>query len=125
MPGSPTWSPDGTKIAFSRHRADEGSDIWVIPADGGDAIQLTNDTAYDSNPAWSPDGSRILFESTRGGDGDFWTMSPTGGELTQLTVGLHSGFQPVWSPDGREIAYTDFKVVGGLPRMDIWILELE
>jgi Tol biopolymer transport system component len=125
MPGDPAWSPDGTRIAFHRHRPDTGTDIWVLPVDGGDAVQLTDDTASDSGPVWSPDGSRILFISGRGGTADFWTMSPDGEDLTRLTTGLESGYQPVWSPNGREIAYTDFKVLGGRPRQDIWILELE
>lgn len=125
MPGDPAWSPDGTRIAFHRRRPDTGTDLWVLPVDGGDAVQLTDDTAFDSDPVWSPDGSRILFISGRGGTADFWTISPSGDDPTRLTTGLESGYQPVWSPDGREIAYTDFKIVGGRPRQDIWILELQ
>jgi Tol biopolymer transport system component len=52
----PTWSPDGTKIAFMRDRADysDGSEIYVTDADGSNQTRLTNNSANDSFPAWSP-----------------------------------------------------------------------
>ncbi len=55
---SPAWSPDGTAIAFDR-----GSGIWVVPAGGGTAIQLTE--GPDSQPAWSPDGALVASTPAR------------------------------------------------------------
>ena len=92
----PSWSPDGTRIAFVSSRPlDDGTEHWtyelfVMDATGevGDAPQatrLTNDpqdewgySIQDSQVTWSPDGSRIAFVSTGRGDGrdtcDLWTM---------------------------------------------------
>ena len=55
---SPSWSPDGTRIAFSSDR-DGDYEIYVMNADGTHPIQLTDDPwASDFGPAWSPDGHR-------------------------------------------------------------------
>src|SRR5262245_29000067 len=56
----PSWSPDGTRIAFRRD-----SEIMVIASTGGAPVNITNHPAYDAFPAWSPDGTRIAFASDR------------------------------------------------------------
>jgi dipeptidyl aminopeptidase/acylaminoacyl peptidase len=59
----PSWSPDGSKIAFVRKDGDK-SQIWILPLTGGEAYVLTNANHGASNPQWSPDGSQILFTSS-------------------------------------------------------------
>ncbi len=76
---SPAWSPDGRWLAFVSDREGEplGKDatreqkasqgkpqIWLMPADGGEAHQLTRMPHGASHPQWSPNSSRILFEAT-------------------------------------------------------------
>ncbi|MBI1743607.1 S9 family peptidase [Candidatus Acetothermia bacterium] len=59
--GSPRWSPDGKRIAFSRVK-EKRQQLWVIPTDGGEASQLTKlDEGSIGTPAWSPDGTKLLF----------------------------------------------------------------
>jgi Tol biopolymer transport system component len=122
---SPTWSPDGTRVAFSCSDAGENADIWVKSVNGGGAVQLTSDPAYDGQPSWSPDGARILFASERSGGFALWVMSSIGENPVQLTPEVLGGFQPEWSPDGREIAVVIADDTGGVYRSDIWIIPVE
>ena len=70
--GSPDWSPDGTRIAFSSNR-DGNREIYVMNADGTNPINLTNHPARDGGPDWSPDGIRIAFSTNRDGN---WEKKP-------------------------------------------------
>jgi Tol biopolymer transport system component len=67
MEFDPTWSPDGSRIAY-RHQTDddETTEIFVMDADGSDRRNLTSNDVADWGPAWSPDGSSIAFNSAMG-----------------------------------------------------------
>lgn len=80
----PTWSPDGSRIAFSSSR-DGNDEIYVMNADGSNPVRLTSDEASDHKPLWYPAWDRILFDSDRGGDLNVWMMDPDGTGLVQLT----------------------------------------
>jgi Tol biopolymer transport system component len=94
-------SPDGRLIAH-----DAVGVLWLIPAQGGAAKQLT---AYDQDialPCFSPDGTEIAFQSYYDGNFNIWTISPGGGNLRQLTVGPFDHREPQFSPDGRSVAFS-------------------
>lgn len=59
--GTPRWSPDGTRIAFTSTREREAAQMYVIPATGGEAIRLTDLKEDVEEVVWSPDGSRLAF----------------------------------------------------------------
>lgn len=108
----PTWSPDGTEIAFTRASGDVNdpwSQIFVVPAVGGTATNLSNDLSVeDLQPAWSPDGSRILFSSVPadGYELDLWVMNADGSNRRQVTnTTFFDEHNPAWSPDGKRIVY--------------------
>jgi TolB protein len=112
---APAWSPDATRIAFSR-RSPEVQEIWTMNADGSNQVQLTNLPAgrYAMTPTWSPDGTRIAFE--RGGD--VWIMNADGSGPTNITADEHmTATTPAWSPDGSRIAFT-----GTIDQSDIWLI---
>jgi TolB protein len=68
----PTWSPDGSKLAFVRDTNPEPpfSDIFVMAPDGSGQTNLTRTRASELDPAWSPDGGRIAFTRVPFGGGN-------------------------------------------------------
>jgi Tol biopolymer transport system component len=108
----PTWSPDGTKIAFTSEVESTGGlpshEIHVMNADGTDLRNLGVD-GY--SPVWSPDGSTIAFSRDTFAEGrylgaDVYVVNADGSTLTNLTNGDGAmSAEPDWSPDGRRIAF--------------------
>lgn len=118
---SPTFSPDGARIAFSSRRVGGALDVFVRVVDGSAGTERLT-LAGGSEPAWSPDGSRIAFESRRAGlPPDVHVMNADGsGSPDRLTTG--GGFSPAWSPDGTRIAFASRR--DGEDR-DIYVMEAD
>ena len=112
---SPSWSPDGKRIAFISRRdghfiGDGGLtyEIYVMDADGGNEQRLTNNRKSDTSPSWSPDGKQIIFASDRKGDGvnyEIYVMDADGGNEQRLTNNRVRDGAPSWSPDGERIVF--------------------
>lgn len=92
----PTWSPDGTKIAFVRRSATDANerDIFVMNADGTRESQLTDDNGRELVPQWSPDGTKILYY--RQGDLSVYVMDADGSHKQRLTEGWAMSWQPAY-----------------------------
>lgn len=96
------WSPDGKWLTYCAERNGQ-YDVYKIPSEGGEEIQLTNNEGLDDGPEYSPDGNYIYFNSTRSGMMQIWRMKPDGSEPEQVT---NDGFQNWFahpSPDGKWI----------------------
>jgi Tol biopolymer transport system component len=91
----PSWSPDGTKIAFISDRYDGNKDLYVMPSAGGEATRITTDHYSDKEPEWSPDCMKIVYASNYG----IYIVPVSGGEPVQLC----GGDSPDWSDDGSFI----------------------
>jgi Tol biopolymer transport system component len=102
--GGPSWSPDGTRIAFHSERTGD-FDLWLMEADGSGLIQLTTDSSEDFGPTWSPDGTRIAWTSDRSGDYEIWSMAADGSDLRKLTESEGNDYSPSFSPDGSTLAF--------------------
>jgi Tol biopolymer transport system component len=103
--GYPTWSPDGTRIAFVGEVGDN-AEIFVMDADGSNIVQVTDDPEGDWDPAWSPDGKWIAFFTSQGQPAsDIYVIRPNGSGLTRLTDDPGRDIQPAWSPDGSRIVF--------------------
>jgi Tol biopolymer transport system component len=94
---SPEWSPDATRIAFSRD-----SHIWVLDTRTRRATPLTAGPGLDVDPTWSPDGERIAFQRALvGRRRSIWVMSADG--TNQHRAG--PGRSPDWAPEGSRLAF--------------------
>jgi Big-like domain-containing protein/WD40 repeat protein len=102
----PSWSPDGSRIAFVKRPAQySGSHIYVIGADGGSPTRLTQREGLYDTPRWSPDGGRLAFSDLNNTQHDVYVMNADGTALRNITS--HAGYdaEPSWSPDGGKIAF--------------------
>jgi dipeptidyl aminopeptidase/acylaminoacyl peptidase len=125
-------SPDDRRVAF----VSDGQ-IWVVPTTGGDAVELTHDSAgpgdprgaTDHHPQWNPNGKWILYDSGRKGFNELYVVSEDGKTWNLLAAPeIYTGqdiiaspvrdtgdavssdrfdAQPLWSPDGTRISYTE------------------
>jgi Tol biopolymer transport system component/DNA-binding winged helix-turn-helix (wHTH) protein len=126
----PSFSSDGSLIAF--HSKKRGG-IWVIPATGGVAKQLTE---FGTRPNWSPDSSQIAFQTSALSDLGFnavnamppstiWVVPARGGsepkQLTEPGKPLGGHGSPVWSPDGKRILFC----TNDLVETDLWSVSSE
>lgn len=127
MPGEdhvdPAWSPDGSKIAFSRE-APAGSDqydLFTIQPNGKGMTRLTNTPGRNEfHPAWSPDGTKITFDNRTGGRipvhgpppagvaREIWVMNANGGGVKKLTDNQQGDILPWFSPDGTQIYFSRY-----------------
>jgi Tol biopolymer transport system component len=100
LDANPAWSSDG-RIAFMTGRYDNGSELYVMNADGTNPVRLTTSAGDDDMPSWSPSGQKIVFQSTRDGNHEIYVVNADGTGLTRLTTNTAADFQPAWSSTGK------------------------
>jgi len=96
----PTWSTDGTRIAFADLRTPRGRihDIYVVRTNGTGLRRLTTSPVDENDPAWAPNDSAIAYQRGR----DIWIMRTNG---TGQRLLIRNASSPSWSPGATHIAF--------------------
>jgi serine/threonine protein kinase len=127
----PSYSPDGRFIVFWGNDEQFQRDLWTVPADGGEAVRLTDDDALDWNPIWSPDGSFIYFCSNRNGAAGIWRLAvdKKTGKQTGVPEAISATPAQSWnltlSADGKNLVYSRRQRIENIMQADFDTGKLE
>lgn len=102
---SPTWSPDGGKLAYVSFESGNSS-IYVQDLGTGSRQVVSNSKGINSAPAFSPDGRRLAMSLSKGGNPDIYVMDLGSRQLTQIVKHFSIDTEPVWTPDGQSLYFT-------------------
>ena len=111
---SPSWSPDGTKLAYVSFEKKKPV-IFVQSLVSGQRIVLANFKGNNSAPAWSPDGTKLAIVLTYSANSQIYVINADGTGLQQISFSNGIDTEPEWSPDGTSIYFTSNR--GGGPQI--------
>ncbi len=108
-------SPDGKTLAF-----DVLGRIWLMPAEGGETVAITDSLGNARQPSWSPDGTQLTFQAYWDGNWHIYVVNKDGSSLKKMTNGEFDHREPHWSPDGTTLAFSSDRS----GNYDIWTKDI-
>lgn len=111
---SPSWSPDGSKVAYVSFEAKKPV-VYVHDLATGKRTLVSNQKGNNSAPSWSPDGQRLAVALSRDGNTQVYQVGADGSGLKRLTRSSAIDTEPQYAPDGRSIYFTSDR--GGAPQI--------
>ncbi|MFA7239555.1 MAG: Tol-Pal system beta propeller repeat protein TolB [Sulfuricellaceae bacterium] len=111
---SPTWSPDGTRLAYVSFERQKPI-VYVQSLITGQRRAVSEFKGNNSAPAWSPDGNRLAVVLTRDGNTQIHIVTIDGIYVKRLTYSATIDTEPSFSPDGRNVIFTSDR--GGSPQI--------
>lgn len=102
---SPSWSPDGKKLAYVSFESGQSA-IYVQEVASGRRLQLTDFEGLNSAPAWSPDGRRLAMSLSKDGNPDIYIMDLADRSLNRITSSSSIDTEPEWAPDSSALLFT-------------------
>ncbi len=120
---SPSYSPDGTKIAFAGYVGSQ-PDIFIYDISTGKVTNITNDKFFDGSPIFSPDGKWLVYSSVVNGYSKLFKLNlEKPSERYQITSGSWNDIDAWFSPDGKRIFFSSDKQTGRNIEKAVEILE--
>ncbi len=111
---SPSWSPDGKKIAYVSFEGKRPA-IYVSDIASGERQLITRYPGINGAPAWSPDGKKLAVALSSNTNPNIYLIDLESKKLTQLSRGYAINTEPSWAPDGKSIIFTSDR--GGAPQI--------
>ncbi len=118
---TPTFSPDGTLVAYSIWQRGGYRDIQIVDTRTGKIRHVTHDRALDTNPEWSGDGAKLYFSSDRGGIFNVYEYRLADSQLRQVTNVRTGALMPAVSEDGKWLVYSGYHTNG----YDLFAMKLD
>lgn len=113
---SPSWSPDGKRIAYVSFERKSAA-IYIQTLATGQRERVAEFPGINGAPSWSPDGSRLALTLSKDGSPDIYVLTLASRSLLKLTKNFAIDTEPAWSPDGGSIIFTSDR--GGKPQLYI------
>ncbi|KFA59249.1 MULTISPECIES: Tol-Pal system beta propeller repeat protein TolB [unclassified Gilliamella] len=126
---SPTWSPDGKKLAYVTFESGRSA-LVMKTLDSGAIETIASFPRHNGAPAFSPDGMKLAFALSKDGNLNLYMMDLNSKKITQITSGRSNNTEPSWMPDSQTIVYTSdqagrpqlysININGGTPQRLTW-----
>lgn len=111
---SPSWSPDGQRLAYVSFEAKKPI-VYVHTLATGQRQVVANFKGSNSAPTWSPDGAQLAVVLTKDGQSQMYVLNADGSGVRRLASSSGIDTEPAWSPDGQWIYFTSDR--GGSPQI--------
>lgn len=111
---SPSWSPDGKRIAYVSFEGKRPK-VYVSDVATGHRELVTSFPGINGAPSWSPNGQQLAVALSKGANPNIYTIDLATKQTRQLTSDLAINTEPSWAPDGRSLIFTSDR--GGSPQI--------
>ena len=111
---SPSWSPDGKKVAYVSFEKKVAT-IFIQTLATGQRVSVAEFPGINGAPSWSPDGGKLALTLSKDGNPDIFILNLVSRDLTKLTKSSSIDTEPTWAPDGNSIVFTSDR--GGKPQL--------
>ncbi|WP_235042267.1 Tol-Pal system beta propeller repeat protein TolB [Vreelandella profundi] len=102
---SPSWSPDGSKLAYVSFETERPA-IYIQDVATGQRVQVTSFDGINGAPSWSPDGRRIAMSLSKDGQPEIYIMDVGSRSVERITNNNSIDTEPAWAPDGQSLLFT-------------------